>query len=1803
MGQTLRKPKDLILPPIPSNLRKFSEQTDSSELLRNLKFDSSTPDRLKRRITEFVKEFWDVFNEDGVKTPIHGYELVIDTGDHQPIAVKKPHYGLHEIPIMEKACQMLLNMGHIIRDVLSPWAARITLAPKPHQEHVEDIKDYIWRFCINYIMLNMITRPAQYPIPRCDDAVMYGFGQAAFFILLDAFSGYHQIRLSAASIEKTAFYAPRGRKYVWLVMPFGLRNCPPIFLGMMHDLRELWTQLCDEEGVPSSADEGSTIIMDDTFLFSASEDNSFILVRCVCIIARKYNLTWKLSKSRWFPEKVEFVGVDVSVKGNSPAASKNERLRTWKTPTNPREIMAFIGFAIFYNRWIPYFEIKIQPLRRLIATCPLDVPFKANQFSMEHQKLYDTVKNCILTAPILQRADIHKRFYLKTDFSSIGLGFALCQPDNSDKAIAAMKREDAGGPCEFDLLSSTELRLLPVAFGSRKTIANEQDFHSHAGESLGATWGCTKNRHFLWGRPFSLLSDCAAINWLMSYKGHNHAVIRLQLELLSYWFTIAIRPGRMMEDANYFSRLGEDLHIDPLLKDYLSFSRQIYTTHPADKGEITPDNLPGRRRTKKPKLDEYNPSTINLANIVLDGDYDDVIFEHHLPTELDPTLKQVPIVFHSTTEVQPKSEQQFAYIGEIAQRLNSTSWMLYEPKFGHLLQSSRQLALHFEATVAIESDATCRDFLQTYWEIPSICNTLDEAITQLSSTFKHSSIQAYYASISEDLATHDQKTFFHMQHTLFDLLRTTAQLQLAVFEFRNNIDSEVLELFESKLKSHGWWTSTQSIDFEEHSDQVGGSATFLFAFNDEFYPLSHMATIHIPSSPRIPNAFQPAIYEPFNTSSFSIPVSDEYCRIIPQINRTCRKPSVESTINTSNDASPQLGYQIFDQGYPAPLPSDNQEGFFGPLFGIAFHDTILNKALVRAISYAEYVSTFGYDSSFNTAVSKTLQNPCLLKQTLPARTMAAITNHLELLLTKPMHTLLTTQAERYDVDLSVPALFNGIISTELPNDHTWTIAYEADKNCRRIMEMLQNPSLITPLTLNTIDPIYRTPMRDSCIRVEDKRLCLFEPIAASTKQLKLVIVPSDLQQQIFVSFHANPLGGHLSLYYTLHKIRLRFHWPHMYKYIKYAISTCAACILRNHNSRPATELLYSFPIDAPFLTIHADVWMPGKTNSFDGYIALMIIMCHMTAFAAIEPLKDLNSTTFSKAIYAIQLRYGLSHLLVVDADSKFKGEFIKSAELLKIQLHQVARNNHDAIMVERFNRFLNSSMLVFNNDRRSNRVFLEGAMMCCYAWNAAPVAGTDLSRALLVLGREFQFPIDFTTRQHLTFNVTTSGVQSYAADMLDLLEKCQQIYKLLIHEQRTYHRELRNSQLNQPRKYKIDDLVFTRVQVQSNKSRGQVQKLAYRTRGPYKVTKTYSSGSYDLQSIKSPSQVIIKKHGADIYPCPQYIKPFQHVKSSDYQFGNIHKGIASNPYENASISEFTPATPWAAPAAYAEIIMEPFPTLHEMDAEYDSWPESGSPFNHEETAFHNRQHNKAPVPANGNTNLDSSDQAQIPLLQLLSRSAATRSFPQFVSDVIKSEDKLFFIPHSLPNQSRKEWKLVQIDFPTSMKLHPQCLQDGKFLIQFFIEHNNDQSVNLTDKRYWLEYHSSNKYKTLGTRYHLIPPTSVSPEIAKNRNLVPFREWIYLSQPGQYIHGPFEFATIHNRKTRDRISHTDWSLLIEAKETYDCMPPKFTTPTVHIVTTEQPVTHHFEPSVATRVEAFMFKLHFDDDTLQSYGLDA
>jgi hypothetical protein len=115
-------------------------------------------------VINLIKTYWSVFNERGVWVPVQNYECVIDTGNAPPIAVKKIQYGPRELPIMRKAIAALKKVGHIRQIHDGRWLFKAVLAPKPHQEHAENIGDFVWQFCVNYVPLNSVTRIIAYPI-------------------------------------------------------------------------------------------------------------------------------------------------------------------------------------------------------------------------------------------------------------------------------------------------------------------------------------------------------------------------------------------------------------------------------------------------------------------------------------------------------------------------------------------------------------------------------------------------------------------------------------------------------------------------------------------------------------------------------------------------------------------------------------------------------------------------------------------------------------------------------------------------------------------------------------------------------------------------------------------------------------------------------------------------------------------------------------------------------------------------------------------------------------------------------------------------------------------------------------------------------------------------------------------------------------------------------------------------------------------------------------------------------------------------------------------------------------------------------------------------------------------------------------------------------------------------------------------------------------------------------------------------------------------------------------------------------
>jgi hypothetical protein len=183
------------------------------------------------------------------------------------------------------------------------------------------------------------------------------------------------------------------------------------------------------------------------------------------------------------------------------------------------------------------------------------------------------------------------------------------------------------------------------------------------------------------------------------------------------------------------------------------------------------------------------------------------------------------------------------------------------------------------------------------------------------------------------------------------------------------------------------------------------------------------------------------------------------------------------------------------------------------------------------------------------------------------------------------------------------------------------------------------------------------------------------------------------------------------------------------------------------------------------------------------------------------------------------------HTAVLDKDAKFFGVCSKALDLLQIHRHVLSSANHNPMLVERVNQYLTKGLKVMCNERDSIRVALKDILFLLYAWNSCPVPGTDISRSLVALGREFAFPIDYSSGKNWELTSSPSTAVSYSRELATRLSACQEIAKLLVEEQHSYHRELINACHPNPHIYSIGNIVFARRAVRSDAKRGVVDKL------------------------------------------------------------------------------------------------------------------------------------------------------------------------------------------------------------------------------------------------------------------------------------------------------------------------------------------------------------------------------------------
>jgi hypothetical protein len=475
--------------------------------------DTELNDDQKHKMTQLIQKFPEIFSVQPGRTTKIKHQIHL-APNSQPNNSPPFRYAPARRQIIEENLKEMIDQG-IISPSASPWAAPVILAPK---------KDGSLRFCIDYRKLNAATIRDAYPIPRIDDT-LDSLQEAKFLSTLDLRSGYWQVEMDENSKDKTAFVTHKGL-FQFNVMPFGLTNAPATFQRLMDIvLAGLKWQCC-------------LVYIDDVVIYSPTCEQHLIDLERVFQALRMANLTLKISKCQFCRREMRYLGHLITPKGIKPDPDLVKAVSEFPQPKKVKDVQSFLGLTGYYRRFIQGYAKIAEPLLEQIR-CSQKSNHRLN-WSDECTDAFNTLKNRLTNAPIMNTPKFDQPFILELDACDYGLGAVLTQEYDGNKYV--------------------------IAYASRTLSATERKYGATEKEGLAIVWATKHFRPYLEGNKIYVRSDCKALEWMRTAKDVTGRLARWAMKLSAYQIEeIRYRPGKSNANADSLSRnpLPEDYSIIP----------------------------------------------------------------------------------------------------------------------------------------------------------------------------------------------------------------------------------------------------------------------------------------------------------------------------------------------------------------------------------------------------------------------------------------------------------------------------------------------------------------------------------------------------------------------------------------------------------------------------------------------------------------------------------------------------------------------------------------------------------------------------------------------------------------------------------------------------------------------------------------------------------------------------------------------------------------------------------------------------------------------------------------------------------------------------------------------------------------------------------------------------------------------------------------------------------------------------------------------------------------------------------------
>ncbi|GJW39358.1 reverse transcriptase domain-containing protein [Tanacetum coccineum] len=310
----------------------------------------------------------------GVPRNIAEHRLNIREG-YSPVRQKKRGQAPERNKVIQEEVEKLVDAG-IMKEVhYHSWLSNPVMVKK---------HDGTWRMCVDFKDLNNACPKDCYPLPEIDWKVESLCGYS-FKCFLDAYKGYHQIKMAKEDEEKTAFITSQGI-FCYSKMPFGLKNAGSTYQRLV------------DKAFQKQIGRNLEVYVDDLVIKSHTEEEIIRDITETFKTLRQINMKLNPKKCTFGMQEGMFLGYKVSTNGLRACPEKADAVLSLPSPRCIKDVQKLNGKLASLNRFLSKSAEKSLPFFKTLKKCTKKSDF---QWTPEAEEAFKQMKKLIAELPAL----------------------------------------------------------------------------------------------------------------------------------------------------------------------------------------------------------------------------------------------------------------------------------------------------------------------------------------------------------------------------------------------------------------------------------------------------------------------------------------------------------------------------------------------------------------------------------------------------------------------------------------------------------------------------------------------------------------------------------------------------------------------------------------------------------------------------------------------------------------------------------------------------------------------------------------------------------------------------------------------------------------------------------------------------------------------------------------------------------------------------------------------------------------------------------------------------------------------------------------------------------------------------------------------------------------------------------------------------------------------------------------------------------------------------------------------------------